>query len=584
MPEPAEVIRALRSTAYAAQVRELAAAVRTHDFPLLGIRIMTEREIRWRKDYVSGIESRLAYFRRIPYLDAEHVGDHKVIWELNRHQHFIVLAQDFRLHGSRESLDELIAQFESWVAQNPFQRGINWVSALEVALRSLSWLWVWHLAGEAISDSVRRVLLRQLHLHGTYIANNLSHYFAPNTHLLGEAVALYTLGVLFDFPESTQWAKMGSQVVEQEFDRQMRDDGSHFEQSTYYQLYALDMFLFYAILSQPGGLFREKLGRAADFLAGLMGVQQELPFIGDDDGGRFFHPYGNPARYGRATLATCAEFLTDGRWQAKDEDLAVQAAWWLGKTHRSHDVNGAQRSRLFRDAGLAVMCSGQLQSIIDVGPFGRAPAGHSHSDTLSCIVRDGGEPILIDPGTYTYVGDRKWRDYFRGSAAHNTVRIDEANQAVVAGPFGWTALPDVSLIEWESQNDHDFVTAECRYGGLVHRRTVLFVKTGALFIKDEISGALGEHLIEQFWQTPKGGDHGRFRFSEQFELTDGWWSPAFGRKEPSTVIRVAARRSLPYRLGAAIAMRPGSLELSRQGTKFQFAWTPSEGQRCHWLM
>ena len=32
---------------------------------------------------------------RIPYLDPLQVGDHKVVWELNRHQHLVTLAQEY---------------------------------------------------------------------------------------------------------------------------------------------------------------------------------------------------------------------------------------------------------------------------------------------------------------------------------------------------------------------------------------------------------------------------------------------------------------------------------------------------------
>src|SRR4249920_309608 len=59
----------------------LAAEILAHRFPLLGLTIETGPEIRWRRDYVSGIETAAVYFRRIPYLDAARAGDHKIVWE-----------------------------------------------------------------------------------------------------------------------------------------------------------------------------------------------------------------------------------------------------------------------------------------------------------------------------------------------------------------------------------------------------------------------------------------------------------------------------------------------------------------------
>src|SRR4029077_19244415 len=131
------------------------------------------------------------YFRLIPYLDFARAGDHKIIWELNRHQHLTTLAQACLLSGRDEYFDEIIRQWESWVIANPYQRGINWASALEVAFRALSWIWVYHLVGPQMEADFRRRFLNELYRHGLHIERNLSFYFSPNTHLLGEAVALH---------------------------------------------------------------------------------------------------------------------------------------------------------------------------------------------------------------------------------------------------------------------------------------------------------------------------------------------------------------------------------------------------------
>src|SRR5262249_34115124 len=153
---------------------------------------------RWRRDYVSGRESGLEYFRRIPYLDFSRAGDHKIIWELNRHQHLVALAQAHLFSGEESVLRDLWSQLGSWLEQNPFCRGMNWTSALEVAFRALSWAWIEHLAGSRMPEALRRPWLRSFYQHGQYLEYNLSVYFSPNTHLQGEALALHVLGVLFE--------------------------------------------------------------------------------------------------------------------------------------------------------------------------------------------------------------------------------------------------------------------------------------------------------------------------------------------------------------------------------------------------
>ena len=92
--------------------------------------------------------------------------------------------------------------------------------------------------------------LHMLYLHGCHLANNLSFYFSPNNHLVGEALALHALGLFFaGFQRAARWERLGARVMREQMDRQIRADGSSFEQSTYYQVYLLDMFRLHAVLA-----------------------------------------------------------------------------------------------------------------------------------------------------------------------------------------------------------------------------------------------------------------------------------------------------------------------------------------------
>jgi len=543
------VAAALRASRYAQEVRRIADQIRDRRFPLLGLTLDTGPTIHWRRDYVNGKESGTDYFRLVPYLDPQRTGDHKFIWELNRHQHLVLLAQAYLVGGDESNLAEIYAQLESWEAANPFQRGINWASALEVGFRALSWLWIYHLVGDDMRAGQRSRFLDSLFRHGRYLENNLSFYFSPNTHLLGEAVALHALGQLFpDFRD------LGAHVVADQMDKQVRDDGSHFEQSTYYHLYALDMFLFHAVLEDVSPAYRAKLERMAEYLHAILGPRRRLPCVGDDDGGRFFHPYGPRDHFGRATMATCSVFLSRTEWLGSPDDLYEQAAWWLGP--RVLDVKAASlpsSSRFFADAGIAVMTAGDRHILIDAGPFGPWGSGHSHSDTLSIVVRAGDRDILIDPGTYTYVGEE--RNWFRGSIAHNTIRIDGADQATPVGPFRWSEQPAVRVNTWESTPDRDHLDAECSYRGFTHHRRVLFIKPDTIHIVDEISGPTGRHEIEQLWHPASAEAEHCLVLDGEPERLEGWRSDAFGEKHPSPVLRVYRNGDLPLKLEARIFLK-----------------------------
>ncbi|MEO7964459.1 MAG: hypothetical protein ABIT38_11200, partial [Gemmatimonadaceae bacterium] len=55
--------------------------------------------IDWHRDPIAGIRAPIAHWSVIPYLDASVVGDHKLVWELSRHQYLVTLAQAHALTG-----------------------------------------------------------------------------------------------------------------------------------------------------------------------------------------------------------------------------------------------------------------------------------------------------------------------------------------------------------------------------------------------------------------------------------------------------------------------------------------------------
>ncbi len=496
----------------AQQIVELADRIQRHQFPILGLTIDAGPDIRWRRDYGRGIETGLDYFRRIPYLDTLSAGDHKAIWELNRHQHLIVLARAYLLTGEPSRLHEIRAQLESWIAANPFHRGTNWASALEVAFRALSWIWVYHFIGREMPPQFRTRWLHMLYLHGCHLANNLSFYFSPNNHLVGEALVLHALGLFFrGHARADKWEQAGARVMREQMRRQVRADGSSFEQSTCYHGYLLDMFLLHAILARPGPEYFDSLGRMGEFLDALAGPSGRLPMLGDDDGGHLpLGPMQRPLAPGK-----CA-------------------------------------SRLFPGAGIAVMTCGDTHAIVDAGPFGALHSGHSHSDTLSMVVSSGDEEILIDPGTYTYTGDPRWRDWFRSSAAHNTIRIDGRDQGVMSGVFRWTRQPQVAILHWQTDAERDVLEAECRYAGFTHRRRVEFRKPGVFLIADHVGGPPGEHDIEQFWHLGSLAARSKLTLPAGAELIDSWRSSTFGEKHAAATLRVHRHCPLPLCLEARI--------------------------------
>jgi hypothetical protein len=108
---------------------------------------------------------------------------------------------------------------------------------------------------------------------------------------------------------------------------------------------------------------------------------------------------------------------------------------------KAHEQAGfyALRNGWTREAGYALISS---------GPPGELRSAHAHDDALSFEFAAAGVNWLVDPGTFTYTGDRQTRDWFRTGAGHNTVLVDGATPAVPAGPFSWRRQTRSQVIEF----------------------------------------------------------------------------------------------------------------------------------------
>jgi Heparinase II/III-like protein/Heparinase II/III N-terminus len=553
-----------------------------HQFDLLGYEGLDYGDpIQWHFDRVHGKQAPKKVSYKIPYLDFDEVGDSKVTWELNRLQHLVTLAKAYRLTNDRGYADEIFKQWRYWHAENPYPIGINWASSLEVAFRSLSWIWTYQLleGTSALPQEFRKEWLRAQALNGRYIERYLSTYFSPNTHLLGEAVALLFLGIMCpELPRAQRWKSRGWEIVLQEARRQVRPDGFHFEQSTYYHVYAIDFFLHAAVLARLNDLavpseFEKRLEKMLSALL-LLGRAGAPPRLGDDDGGRVFDSRRNRSEHLRDPLATGAVLFHRGDFKAVAEELCEETIWLLGEQGVA-EWDQLQRQPPGMDsaglvsAGLYVLAgsSPPSQLVVDAGPQGGQGAGHGHADALSICLQSQGHSLLIDPGTLEYAGESSERDLFRATAMHNTLRVDGLSQSEPAGPFAWKQLTNAKAERWIAGNSFDlFVGSHDGYSGLAspvhHRRWIFSLKSGLYLVRDLAQGE-GEHRVDIAWHL---GPEMRLRAEHVFEVKGssgglavlsveghGWseevrrdgCSPVYGRRDPATVLNFGTVTHLP---------------------------------------
>jgi hypothetical protein len=550
-------------------------------FQLLGFSDLHFGEpIDWHLEPVSRKRSPLIHWSSIAEVDASDSGDKKIVWELNRHQYFATLGRAFLLTGDQRYAQTFATHLSHWMNENPPGMGLNWVSSLEVAFRAISWIWGFHFfkSSRHLSPALFARALKFLYLHARHLETYLSTYSSPNTHLTGEALGLFYLGTLLpEFRSAQRWREMGRQILLDEIDRHVLNDGVYFERTSYYHRYTTDFYTHFLILAERNGQtvpdsMKAKLQSLLEHLMFITRPDGTTPFIGDDDGGRLVMLDERAANNFRATLSNGAALFdrSDFKWVAGE--AAEETFWLLGrdglqKFEQLESNPPSQLSRGFADGGYYVMRDGWIDDsnflLIDAGPHGSLGCGHAHADALAFELAARGRTMLVDPGTFTYTGSSELRDYFRSTAAHNSLTIDRESSSVSDGPFSWKRTADAYAKSWKPAERFDFFEgAHDGYSQLgssaaKHVRSVLFLKDDYWILRDRVETE-GSHRYEAnfhfaasaepLWNGASSsidelpsGDAGiqifTIRAGGEWRMEDGWVSTCYGMRTSAPVGR-----------------------------------------------
>lgn len=550
--------------------------------------------IDWHQDVKSGHRWPTCFYAAYGAdLTPGHGVDVKVPWELSRCHHLVVLAQAWWLTGDERFARECFAQWESWLASNPWGYGINWVCTMEVAIRAVNWLWAFGLLAGAPgwTPERRRALAQSLWQHATHIEHNLEvgvrdgQIVAAN-HYLANVCALACLGVLCpELPGADCWRRVGLRALEQEIRRQVLPDGFFFESSTSYHRLAVELFLVPSLLARHNGHemsteYWSRLERMLDVILHLTRPDGCVPQIGDNDDGRLLVLSGYPdwPRHDhRYLLALGAVLFRRGDFKAAADDCPEDVFWLLGREgvgiYEALAIDPKPLdSRAFPDGGTYVIRSrdGQDYALVRAGvPALHAPMAHLHNDALSLELWVDGRPVLIDPGTYCYTSDLVERNRFRSTSMHNTVIIDgqEINCILVNQPFYLEQNGQVQVLEWHvGKNEVRLVAQHDGYARLhppvMHQRTVSYDARRRLWcIKDELAGE-GRHTATWHWHfgsdaacaISRQGDELLLRIAEvvawleapqstwfTYDVRDDVYAPAYGVAERSKCLQVVMK-------------------------------------------
>ena len=490
-------------------------------------------EVNWNYEYAARRPTPMGFAPKVDYRDYREVGDAKVVWEPNRHQQLAILGRAYRLTGEQRYAEKVIELIESWIDQCPYGRGMNWRSPLELAIRLINWVWAFELIAPAgvLTEERRRRLAPAIYRHLWEIARKYSRHSSANNHVIGEAAGVFIGSSYFiGLKQAKKWRAESWDLLLRESERQTTVDGVNRELAPGYHLFVLEFLLHAGLVARRTGhdfptAYWDRLESMVEFVAELSAGGGSMPMFGDCDDG-YVVDLGGRARPVQALLALGANLCGREDFAELADSNDEPVLWLMGKdaleqSESSHERcassaganRGVLKSQAWPEAGYYLLQSGgrnpaeeggdeRISVTFDCGELGFGSiAAHGHADALSFTLRAFGSDILVDPGTYDYFTAPKWRQYFRGTRAHNTIMVDGLEQSEMLGLFLWGARAQARCVSWEPSETGGTVTGE--HDGytrgadpVLHRRTLhLDGAARVLTVRDELT-ARAQHEAE----------------------------------------------------------------------------------------
>ncbi len=491
---------------------------------LLGCETRLAENKGWHQDPLEGCEWPRVFYKDVTKSKPSPTVDIKYVWEMNRHQYLIVLGKAYWFTGDEKYAEKAFSIITSWIEDNPYHSGVNWTSSLELAVRSLSWIWTYFLCRDAacLTPEFHFRLLKSIYEHGLHMSQHLSYYSSPYNHLIGEAAGLHVIGSLFSpLKDGQKWESLGWSILENQVHKQFFEDGLCVEQATFYHHFTLGFYVQSALLRRVNNKavsadVLSAVEKAFEVSMGMTRPDGALPAIGDIDNARSLYFSPKHSWDFRGMLSLGAALFQRPDFKRQSSGVSEELLWlsddaMLAGFKKIEAAAPKGQAREFQDSGYYVMRNhweknghylcfdcGEIAAGLHEG--GVPSAAHGHADALSFELSAYGKNILAEGGFYTYFGELAWHRYFREEAAHNTVQIGAHRQAEYCGRLTWKSVRNPQLNFWRCIKETQSVSGSVFYAkNVMHRRDIVFMASRFWVLLDQItSDGRGESATAYF--------------------------------------------------------------------------------------
>ncbi|TKA90991.1 heparinase II/III family protein [Halopseudomonas bauzanensis] len=485
------------------------------------------------------------------------VGDIKTVWEFSRFDWVLSCAQN-AAKGDEAALLRLNHWISDWLKVNPPYRGPNWKCGQEASIRVMHLAIAAHLLGQIAESTASLLDLIELHLDR--ISPTVMYAMAQNNnHGTSEAAALFIGGSFLEANGRLVGNKLmhsGRKWLENRVRRLIEKDGSFSQHSLNYHRVMLDSISMAELWRRQLGLVpfsRAFYLRAASASEWLRYMTQPFngdgPNFGANDGARLlqltdtdYRDYRPSIQLSSVLFHSALAFSKDGDWN--------QPLYWLRLPLPEIQLP-APSSVQFDGGGYFICRKGSAMALIGYPRYRYRPG---QADALHLDFWLDGENWLRDAGSFSYNTDQRWLDYFRGTAAHNTVQFDDRDQMPRLSRFLLGAWLKARKVEPLVVSDG---VQSCSAGyrdwkGSEHHRSIVMTK-GDIRVTDKIAHFESRAVLR--WRLKPGDwsievDTNRIQtagFSlavasnvpiKRFEIVEGWESRYYLRKTPIPVLEV----------------------------------------------
>lgn len=457
-----------------------------HEFDLLGSGPVVLDPIDWHIDFKSGKRWEKKFFREITSIKG---ADIKVPWELSRCQHLLWLGEAYLLTGEDKYAKEVVDEINWWIDDNPIMYSVNWKCAMDVAFRAVNWIHALNMITvySGFDETFTTKVGKSLWQHGFFIYNNLEKSIPDsNNHYTSDLAGLLYLGVLFEkTSKGKAWKRFAIKEFFSEIRKQVLDSGVQYERSVSYHRMVTEMLSYPIYMLQRIGEtvpadITNRIKKMYEYVATYTKPNQYAPMVGDNDDGRFL-PF----------------LKRDFRKHSYLNDPVCIENRFVALGRLPIFYSKSQRSKVYSDAGLAVIREGNEYLFINNGGYSKRPdenqnriGTHTHNDLLSFELSINGEDIIVDPGTYLYTSSQEDRDRFRSTAKHNTVVVDGEEQNGFVLPFYVKRNVNIGVLQkWNGGYEGEYTTIA---GQLTHHRRFI-LKEGGVEIIDNLTKEGEDH-------------------------------------------------------------------------------------------